>query len=534
MARKLHSRYKITGELITRSPLHIGGLGGDIDSDLALAVNGKGDYYIPGTSMAGALRNWMEIIDKDITNFLWGDNKQYDHASFILVEDSPIQIARQIPEVRDNVAIDRQWGTAVDKMKFDRMILPRGVKIPLKITIERPYEKKIDEKKFREISNDEWDNYQFAFCQLLNALQQGQISLGAAKTRGLGKVKLYDLKVHKQEIGNFQGFFNFLENKLDDDTNNWTNEGIEIQSKNLGKLEISIHWKPVSSVMVKAEGEGIAVDILPLVSGFNGGITFVLPGSSIKGALRTQSERILRTVLQKETHRIDDNSNKNFNDQIDLHLVKTLFGSPAKLDQTKTDPKDSSKQLELGYLGALSVDDCFAKIPLNYWSEVENATDESTLRNALDHNQLGKTQQSFHVAIDRWTGGAADSYLYTILEPMGITWYPLNLSIDLHRLKRIHYENEYYPCFVLLLLTLRDLINKRIPLGFGTNRGFGAIEISKINFKGIGKLEELSNLNNLELTQLSYELSNMNQDLLNKLNRDWQNWIQNQTLQEVN
>ena len=145
MARKLHSRYKITGELITRSPLHIGGLGGDIDSDLALAVNGKGDYYIPGTSIAGALRNWMEIIDKDITNFLWGDNKQYDHASFILVEDAPIQLSHQIPEVRDNVAIDRQWGTAVDQMKFDRMILPRGVKIPLQITVERPYEKKIYE-----------------------------------------------------------------------------------------------------------------------------------------------------------------------------------------------------------------------------------------------------------------------------------------------------------------------------------------------------------------------------------------------------
>lgn len=55
--------------------------------------------------------------------------------------------------------------------------------------------------------------------------------------------------------------------------------------------------------MVKAEGEGIAVDILPLISGFDGGITFVLPGSSIKGALRTQAERIIRTVLQKETHR---------------------------------------------------------------------------------------------------------------------------------------------------------------------------------------------------------------------------------------
>lgn len=525
MARKLHSRYKITGELITMSPLHIGGLGGDIDSDLALAVNGKGEYYVPGTSMAGALRNWMEIIDKDTTDFLWGDNENYDHASFVLVEDAPIKLSRQLPEIRDNVAIDRQWGTAVEQMKFDRMILPRGVKIPLEITIERPYAKKYNQSSIIKLSNEEWHHYQFSLCQLLNALQQGQISLGAAKTRGLGKVKLYDPKVHKQEIGNFQGFLDYLEDKLEDDTHNWTNEGIEIQSDNLAKLEISIHWKSVSSVMVKAEGEGIAVDILPLVSGFNGGITFVLPGSSIKGALRTQAERIIRTILQEEPPRIDDNSNKNFNDQIDLRLVKTLFGSPAKLD---------SNSQQLGYLGALSVDDCFAKIPLNYWSEVENATDENSLRNALDHNQLAQTQQAFHVAIDRWTGGAADSYLYTILEPMGVTWFPLNLSLDLHRLERKNYENEYYPCSVLLLLTLRDLINQRIPLGFGTNRGFGAIEITKIDFKGIGNLKDLTSLNNLELTQPKHDLSDMNQTLLNTLNREWQTWIDNQTSQEVN
>lgn len=71
-------------------------------------------------------------------------------------------------------------------------------------------------------------------------------------------------------------------------------------------------------------------------------------------------------------------------------------------------------------------------------------------------------------------------------------------------------------------------------MGFGSNRGFGAIEITKINFKGIGNLEDLTALNNLELTQPLYDLSEMDQGLLNTLNQKWQDWIHNQTLEEVN
>lgn len=523
MARKIHSRYKITGSLTALSPIHVGGLGGNVDTDLALAVNGKGEYYIPGTSLAGALRNWMEIIDSETTNFLWGyqdPNSQEGYASFILVEDSIIELSGMTAEIRDGVAIDRNWGTAVERMKFDRMILPRGVNIPLEITLERR----------ADLLDEQWINYQSKFTQLLAALQNGQISLGAAKTRGLGRVKLDKIVIKEEILGNRKGILNTLLNQ--GSQVDWNNLISQNDSNLPAKLEIEIHWKPISPVMVKAEGEGITVDILPLVSGFHSGITFVLPGSSIKGALRTQAERILRTVLQRETPRIDDEGNKNFNDQIDLPLIKTLFGSPAKLALLDSDTTQEKQEQQLGYLGALSVDDCFAKIPLKSWSEVENAINEETLISALIDNNLNNTQQAFHVGIDRWTGGAADSFLYTVLEPIGFSWYPLNLSLDLHRLNRTkqEQEEEYFPGLVLLLLTLRDLMNERIPLGFGINRGMGAIKINTINFKGIGELKDLDPLKSLTLTQNS--LLDINRELLEQLSKSWQVWIENK-LQEA-
>jgi CRISPR/Cas system CSM-associated protein Csm3 (group 7 of RAMP superfamily) len=506
MARRIHSRYKITGTLIAMSPIHIGGLGGNADTDLALAVNGQQECYIPGTGLAGAFRNWMEIIDSDATNYLWGSTESssdQDHASFILIEDAVIKKENMIAEIRDNVAIDRLWGTAVDRMKFDRMILPRGVEIPLEILLERD----------TNLSEEEWRNYQSRFTQLLSALQNGQVSLGAAKTRGLGRVKLNSLIVKEEILNNYQGILNILGGKSEQV--DWTDFLGENNLNALGKLEIAIQWKPTSPVMVKAEYDGIAVDILPLVSGFHGGRTFVLPGSSIKGALRTQSERIMRTLLQKDAPRIDQPSSQDFNNQIALTLIETIFGSPAKLDNNT----------QLGYLGALSVDDCFAKIPLKDWSQVENATQEKDLREALDTNGLNGTQQAFHVAIDRWTGGAADSFLYTVLEPMGFNWYPINLSLDLYRLNRTDQEDEYLPSIALLFLLFRDLMNQRIPLGFGTNRGMGAIEIKEITFKAWGDVQSLESLT-LTTTKLTNpNLSDIPRDLLTQLNTSWQTFL---------
>ncbi|PSB61286.1 hypothetical protein C7B61_16160, partial [filamentous cyanobacterium CCP1] len=94
MARKIRSRIHFSGTLEAESPVHVGGMNDDPRVDLTLAVNGQGNYYIPGTSLAGALRAWMARQDEDITDHLWGALKERGdggHASFILIEDAPVQ-----------------------------------------------------------------------------------------------------------------------------------------------------------------------------------------------------------------------------------------------------------------------------------------------------------------------------------------------------------------------------------------------------------------------------------------------------------
>jgi len=94
MARKINSRLKIEGILTAQTPIHVGGYGESFETDMALAKNGNDEFYIPGTSLTGSLRNWFENNFPDDVDSIWGYQKtDKGHASFVLIEDM------RLPEV---------------------------------------------------------------------------------------------------------------------------------------------------------------------------------------------------------------------------------------------------------------------------------------------------------------------------------------------------------------------------------------------------------------------------------------------------
>ncbi|MEI2583900.1 RAMP superfamily CRISPR-associated protein [Scytonema sp. PRP1] len=507
MARKIDSRIKVKGTLVTESPIHVGGINDYPEVDLALAMNGQGQYYIPGTSFAGVFRNWMQISGNENIDYLWGFQKENGdgHASYVIVEDAPI--LRVVVEIRDGVGIDRFWGTAAQQIKYDRAIIPRGSKIPLDMTLEIAS------------NSQDWTNYKARFAHLIRALENGEIRLGAAKTRGLGRVKLQNTSIREYNLCSRNGMLQAL---LGGDDVKITLDSILNGNQTLyqnPRLTFEINWEPQSPLMVKAEGDGLAVDILPLVSAVDNSLTFVLPGSSIKGALRTQAERIVRTVLSLPT-REEQDPKKRFIEQLEVPLVRDLFGATANTD--KTDNKT-----QLGKIGSLFVDDCYANLPISAaaWRNIQAATNDQNLREALNDAKLQNTQQAFHVAVDRWTGGAADGFLYSNLEPMGVTWQPIRFTFTLNRLKQ-----HQVPGISLLLLVLRDLAEGRIPLGYGTNRGMGSIKVKSVVIHGFNLDDSLAAL---ATTLPNGSLSELNRELLDKLNSAWMEWINGQVQEGV-
>lgn len=443
MARRLHARIILSAKLCALDPLHVGGLGGGVDSDLPLARNGRGEFYIPGSSLAGALRQGRNLPT------LWGGHEKNDEgASRILVDDAVVQTGR-LTSVRQGVGIDRWSGAAAEGIKYDRQVLASGTTIPLTITFE--------------IGRAEDESEVLAEAAELEVLlRSGRFRLGAARTRGIGRVKAEPIELVRQEIGTRAGLLAHL-------------NGLKAAAPRLPTvaaparwLDISVAWKPVGPVCMKAEYDGVGVDTLPLViARDNQRVEFLLQGGGLKGVLRTRAEKIVRTLLHGSPGAPPDPvapegnvGRQKFLGDLCVPLVDELFGSVDRM-------------------GAVAVFDCVSEVGLDAhkWEKVERAKDDRSLAEALralrpqNPPPRWSIDHGMHVAIDRWTGGAADHLLYSVLELWNIPWSPMTLELDERRLP----SDLKTPARVLLYLVLRDLCLGRVPLGFGTQRHAGTL-----------------------------------------------------------
>src|SRR5262249_33036699 len=202
MARDVLCRFQLTGTLVTKTPLHVGGHGDDVDTDLPLARDGRGELYVPGTSIAGALRQWCEqAFGDESVNEHWGfQDGDQGHASFVIVEDVPVNEASVVVvEVRDGVGIDRCRGAAAERIKYDRAILPRDTRLKFALSAEA----KDSEQRLAALA---------MLAALKEAMEEARVRLGASKTRGLGKIKLEGGMFVEERFNDRQSILAFLKN----------------------------------------------------------------------------------------------------------------------------------------------------------------------------------------------------------------------------------------------------------------------------------------------------------------------------------
>ncbi|PZO57609.1 MAG: hypothetical protein DCF15_06850 [Phormidesmis priestleyi] len=96
--------------------------------------------------------------------------------------------------------------------------------------------------------------------------------------------------------------------------------------------------------------------------------------------------------------------------------------------------------------------------------------------------------------------------------------------MDLARLKSDD-DAEAQVAIALLILLLRDLAQGRIPIGYGTNRGMGAIALQSVAFEGRSLSQELAALDNAPIFDSNMALQES--PLLQQLNQQWQQWLNN-------
>ena len=611
MARKLTHSYLVSGTLKTRSPLHVGSGHQHHSTAMPLSVNGNDQYYIPGSSVAGALKAWArQHLTSDIVELFWGteaqtsasstekkagtktkqDNDTDHFASYLWVDDAIIQHAHVGVEVLHGVAIDRQWGTARPLHKFDRQVLPRGTDLNMALRVDVPQQDHLPDSIYH-VTNE---MVQTAFSQLIKALIAGDITFGGGRSSGLGQVVLLkdeQLKIHTRDWQNLDGVVNTLKhlvtanplkprassktfidekkkNSKPSKTNQpelplWFQNAPAAQPKN---LHIEIQWQPISPVMSKAPFDGLKVDTLPLFSALSPNqLALLLPGSGIKGVLRSQAERIVRTLLASTNDQegIDKKHKNNINDdidsedfmaQLDVPLVKELFG----LGKPK---KSATKNTATSAMAAaMQVHNCYSLDTLtrDRWQNMVAGTNNVNGVQALDPTPNRKTsttkpqlEEVYRIAIDRWTGGAADNMLFTHYEPHNIQWEPIRLTLAPSRL------NHPTAAFCLIWLLLRDLTQQRITLGYGNQHGFGQLSVSAIKITGTNNLglplpSTLSEISLIEWSPRKAEDTpnhetqwdvrfngqtakpDLTQAFINTLEPAWHAWIDDEMKAEIN
>lgn len=560
MVYSVKSKIRIKGDLVVVRSLHVGGFGTSTNLDMPLAVNGQGQIYIPGTSLAGAFRGWMaRVSDVAQVRSLWGyqpgsrEPSDGGHASRVMIEDAVayrsarhkkqgVAMTPRDIEIRSGVGIDRNTGTAAENFLYNRGVIPRGSVLSFELSVDI-----LDDSRALDIKQ--------AIDQLLLALTQEEIRLGAAKSRGLGRIRLENCQqpicdtpdsegIAPLTLSNRQGMLAFLEHRSTPDYAPWSAPKSKQQS--LPTLTVKLQWYPVEPLMVKSEMTGVVADILPLMESISDTqAAFLLPGASIKGALRTQGERIVRTLLPDLME-----ANQSFEEQIQLPLIESLFGVAAKPSATATASDvvtsgvaaSETDSWETG-LGALSIEDCFSDTqhPINTLQRLSQILkdDAAELEKVLNETGLsGKkfgskvlgnaprkidTQLAYHVAIDRWTGGAADGFLYTNFEPFNIPWEPIELSLDFGRFRD---KESKLAGVTLLLLLLRDMANKRIPLGYGTHRGLGTLTLTQADLAFSSHEAVPEKLRGVTATLNDLQrFEGIDDEILQVLNRAWGNWI---------
>ena len=532
------TRYELTIPVELTSELHIGGVDPVPDRDgegtvIRFNRNGLKEPTIPGRSIRGAVRAacdllWEERKLKDDpsgvfseTNWksLWGDDLTHHEGGspddLRPVRRSALTFhAVSFPEYKDRdsgesplprrhgVGIDRTTGAASDGALYEHEFLPRGTRFDIRITAEgRDGAQKNDTERKDNKQSDgipgpaPSDSVKKLLEVIFHILKSGAVCLGGRTSSGQGTIQVIEPKLRRTGKTTDAGALTAPADVLDALIGE-AEEGTPIPLKLGGwslqePARIRITWWSPTGIFVAEDQELTdrrkeeAQKKNPEANGVTEPLRdpsvdwdeaqLLIPGTSIRGALRSRASRIARTVLAAEAeNKLTPFTSHDVHEQIaaEPNLVRYMFGCTE-------------------YRGAITVHDCRSK-------------------------KRGTRIEVTHNAIDRWTGGVIDGGLFTEAVYLGTHWEPITIDIDLRQLlsnieaekgeakskpkeaetKKTEQdvqndsqqrEHVYAPyaraAYVLLGLVLAELSAGTLPLGSRSTRGLGQVIVSSIDVR---------------------------------------------------
>ena len=265
-------RYTLTGTVKLTSPLVIrAGVSNDILNDTVddiVVTYHDGQPFIPGTSLAGVLRQAIQGLEPVSEDVLFGSIDDKGTQSALQINDIPLDNTNIV--VRDGIRIDDVRGVTEDGAKYDFEVIESGATGQLRIDCV-----------IRQCHENQVDTIERALVALANLLKNG-ISIGARTVNGLGRVACKDISLEHYDFTKPEHVKAWLLRKA--------GTAVAIPERRMvadKDLVIDMECYLEDTVFIKSIFEDVWEEYSK---------SLFIPGTSIKGVLRHQCCNILHAI----------------------------------------------------------------------------------------------------------------------------------------------------------------------------------------------------------------------------------------------
>ncbi len=278
--------YLIEAELA--SPLCISSGDGEL-TDQDVIKDAEGRPFIPGSSLAGAMRGYLQKASNEDCIFGYEKKKAIGRMSSVYVSDFTF-LNVPVLNVRDNVALsDRK--TAITGAKFDMEVIDTGAKgyFYLEMVIRG---KDLEKKMNQQIQ------------EVFAGWKQEAIRLGTKKTRGYGNLKLTSVREKIFDQTNILQYADVYQHEKCDEIF-YENSILEKINENSSSryITLMLPLKQCGGISIRQYGvKKGEPDFVQLTAAGQA----VIPGTSIAGAVRHRMKEFLKQWNSNNAEEIID------------------------------------------------------------------------------------------------------------------------------------------------------------------------------------------------------------------------------------